>query len=76
MTEPIWIMVIWFGFGTGGLGSYDAFRGGAAPISEVRYDSQQQCEKAAKTVMESNKHMKSFRLAAVECIAVPRSATK
>lgn len=71
MSESIWIMVVWFAFGSG-LNSYDAGRGGAAPIGDIRYETKQKCEAAATAVREGNKHMSSFRVAAVECMAITR----
>jgi hypothetical protein len=74
MVESIWVMVVWFGFGTGITGS-GPFTGGAAPIADIHYASQKQCETAAKLVLDGNKHMTSFRVAAVECMVVPRPST-
>lgn len=71
MAETMWVLVVWFGYGTG-LAQYDAFRGGAAPIGEARYETKLECESAAKSVLTNNKHMSTFRVVAAECMAVPR----
>lgn len=71
MDEFVWVLVVWFGWGTG-FNSWDAGRGGPVVVQESRYEAREECEKAAAAVMRANKHMKAFRAESAECMAVPK----